>query len=110
MKEAGQAIDVVIDGGELKLQSRQYGADTEVKFITAEGNFTAATGLSTSSAVTKGTDVAGTIAGDEAFGAGGVLLPKVDTNPYGLNLQVQEGLLEMSVLHSPVDLPAKCLY
>lgn len=91
LKEAGEAVDVVIEGGELKLQSRQYGANTKVDFSASGADFTTATGLSTTSVVTSGTDVSGTIAGEAAFGAGDVLLPKIDTNPYGLNLQVQEG-------------------
>ena len=40
---------------------------------------------------TAGTDVAGTIDGKAGFGAGNVLLPKVDSNPYGLNLTVSPG-------------------
>lgn len=91
LKEAGQAVDVIIDGGELKIQSRQYGANTQVQFVAAGDAFEAVTGLSETSVRLNGTDVSGTIAGDAAFGAGDVLLPKIDTDPYGLNLQVQEG-------------------
>lgn len=91
LKDARAQLDVTLQGNTLALTSRQYGVESKVSLVAAGADFTAATGLSTSSATTNGVDAAGTIEGVAAFGAGNVLLPKIDTDPYGLNLTIREG-------------------
>lgn len=92
LKAAKVAVDVTIGGsGEFVITSREYGATSQVQMITAGADFTTATGLETASVSTVGIDVSGLINGDSAFGSGNVLLPKVDSDPYGLNLTVREG-------------------
>lgn len=92
IKEANIAIDVQVgSGGVIELVSREFGSDSKVRITSAGADFASATGLSPSSVTSNGVDVAGTINGVAAFGAGNVLLPKLDTDAYGLNLQVDEG-------------------
>ena len=92
LKEAKAFVDVIVaPGGELQLVSREYGSASKVSFDATGADFAAQTGLSTASASTSGVDVAGTINGETAFGSGNVLLPKIDSDPYGLNLTVKEG-------------------
>lgn len=91
LKEAKLAVDVTIGGsGEFVITSRQFGAASKVEMITADADLTTALGLSTASVSTAGADVAGTINGKSAFGAGEILLPPIDSDPYGLNLTVRE--------------------
>ncbi|SIS46838.1 flagellar filament capping protein FliD [Neptunomonas antarctica] len=92
LKASGALVDVGVEpGGEITLSSRQFGSSSQVS-LTANGTeFATATGLSTASVSTNGHDVAGTINGEAAFGAGEVLLPSIDTDPYGLNLSVKQG-------------------
>ncbi|QEQ95787.1 flagellar filament capping protein FliD [Neptunomonas concharum] len=92
LKEAKAFVDVIVaPGGELQLVSREYGSASKVSFDATGTDFATQTGLSTASASTSGVDVAGTINGEAAFGSGNVLLPKIDSDPYGLNLTVKEG-------------------
>jgi flagellar hook-associated protein 2 len=92
LKESQAFVDVVIEaGGEFKLASREFGTASKVAITTSGADFTAASGLSTLSVSTSGTDATGTINGDAAFGSGNVMLPKIDTDPYGLNLTVRAG-------------------
>jgi len=92
LKEAKAFVDVIVaPGGELQLVSREYGSASKVSFDATGTDFATQTGLSTASASTSGVDVAGTINGETAFGSGNVLLPKIDSDPYGLNLTVKEG-------------------
>ncbi|WP_417223758.1 flagellar filament capping protein FliD [Amphritea sp.] len=88
---ANAFVDVVLDGDKIQLQSRQYGSTSKVEFDAAGTEFASATGLSDASISTAGVDATGTINGEAAFGSGEVLLPAIDTDPYGLNLTVQEG-------------------
>ncbi|MDO6564697.1 flagellar filament capping protein FliD [Amphritea sp. 1_MG-2023] len=85
-------VDVTVnDDGKIELQSRQYGSNSKVQLTASTGaDFSTATGLSNSSTVTVGIDAAGTINGEAAFGSGEVLLPAIDSDPYGLNLTVDE--------------------
>ncbi len=92
LKEAKAFVDVVIEtGGEFKLASREFGTTSKVAITTSGAEFATATGLSTLSVSTNGTNATGTINGDAAFGSGNVMLPKIDTDPYGLNLTVRAG-------------------
>jgi flagellar hook-associated protein 2 len=92
LKESKSFVDVIIEtGGEFKLASREFGTNSKVALATSGADFATASGLSTLSVSTSGTDATGTINGDAAFGSGNVLLPKIDTDPYGLNLTVRAG-------------------
>jgi flagellar hook-associated protein 2 len=92
LKTSKAFVDVVVEpGGEFTLTSRQFGSTSNVSIAANGADFSTATNLSTSSVSTSGRDVAGTINGEAAFGAGEVLLPAIDTDPYGLNLSVREG-------------------
>lgn len=92
LKASKAFVDVTVEpGGELTLASRQYGSTSKVSIAANGADFATSTNLSTSSVSTSGRDVAGTINGEAAFGAGEVLLPAIDTDPYGLNLSVREG-------------------
>jgi flagellar hook-associated protein 2 len=92
LKTSKAFVDVVVEpGGEFTLASRQFGSTSKVSIAANGADFATATNLSTSSVSTSGRDVAGTINGEAAFGAGEVLLPAIDTDPYGLNLSVREG-------------------
>ncbi|MBU2964835.1 flagellar filament capping protein FliD [Amphritea sp. 2_MG-2023] len=86
-------VDVTInDDGKIELQSRQYGSTSKVQFAASTGtDFATATGLSNSSTATTGVDAAGMIEGVAAFGSGEVLLPEIGSDPYGLNITVEEG-------------------
>ena len=92
LKAANAFVDVVVEGGKIQLQSRQYGSSSGVRFDSAGAEFASATGLSTASVASSGVDAAGIINGSAAFGSGEVLLPKIDTDPYGLNLTIAEGM------------------
>lgn len=92
LKAAKAFVDVVIEnGGEFKLASREFGAASKVSIAASGAEFAASSGLSTSSVSTNGTDAVGTINGTAAFGSGNVLLAKINTDPYGLNLTVRAG-------------------
>lgn len=91
IKDARAFVDVLLEGNKIKIVSRQYGSSSNVDITAAGDEFTTATGLADTSVSTNGTDTAGTINGDAAFGSGNILLPKIDTDPYGLNLTIKEG-------------------
>ncbi|GGK72737.1 flagellar filament capping protein FliD [Amphritea balenae] len=90
LKASNDFIDVVIEGDKIKLQSRVYGSDSKVEFSAVGAQFDDNV-LFNNPTETTGVDAAGTINGEAAFGAGDVLLPKLDSDPYGLNLSIQEG-------------------
>lgn len=92
LKDAGNFVDVVVDGGQIQLVSRTYGSSSKVVFETAGAEFATNTGLSETSSSVIGNDVQGTINGEPAFGAGEILLAKIDSDPYGLNFAVKEGM------------------
>jgi len=91
LKGVGAAVDVLFDSGSnsFSFVSRDYGASSSVSF-TEVGVDAAGLGLATDLVGSAGQDVAGSIDGVEAFGAGNILLPAVDSAPYGLNLSVGE--------------------
>ena len=90
IKDSGDQVDVLIDGSRFQIQSRLYGSSSSVSITEPSALFDSATGLNASASSANGVDVAGTINGEAAFGSGEVLLPKIDTDPYGLNLSVGE--------------------
>ncbi|MCP4595918.1 flagellar filament capping protein FliD [Neptuniibacter sp.] len=93
LKEARAAVDVTYDTAtdQFLFTSRQYGSSSNVSFsgTTVE---TQSLGLADSGlTVTAGVDAAGTIGGEAAFGSGNILLPALDSDPYGLNFTILEG-------------------
>lgn len=82
-------VSVEYTAGALQFTSEAYGSSSRVE-ITAVGADAADLGLSVG-AGTPGTDVAGTVDGEVAFGSGQVLLPKLGSAAEGLALKVKEG-------------------
>jgi len=86
------AVDVISDGGALKITSRAFGTSSTVEITSdVNGNLLSAIGLDTSSASVAGMDAQGTINGEEAFGSSNILLPAIGADAYGLNITVKEG-------------------
>ncbi|MCP8898625.1 flagellar filament capping protein FliD [Gilvimarinus xylanilyticus] len=82
-------VAVDFDGSALTFTSEAYGSSSLVA-IKSVGADAAEMGLSVASGV-AGTNVAGTVDGEVAFGSGQVLLPKLGTAAEGLALKVNEG-------------------
>lgn len=99
LKKANVAVDVVYNSTDDRFEftSRAYGASSKVSFTAASTDM-ATLGISTSLTGTAGKDAAGTINGEAAFGSGNVLLPAVNSDPYGLNLTVEPGSLGTSTI------------
>ncbi|MBE9396372.1 flagellar filament capping protein FliD [Pontibacterium sp. N1Y112] len=99
LKATGIAVDVIHNNssppGNFEFVSRQYGDSSKVSF-SATGAGMAKMGITDALTGVAGVDAAGTIDGKAAFGAGNVLLPKVDSDPYGLNFTVGAGSLGTS--------------
>ncbi|MGB0663598.1 MAG: flagellar filament capping protein FliD [Pontibacterium sp.] len=93
-------VDVAYNStdGRFEITSRTYGDTSTVEFSSASTAFETL-GLSTSSTSVAGVDVAGTIDGVAGFGSGNVLLPDVDSDPYGLNFTIEPGALGSSTLN-----------
>ena len=91
LSSANVAVDVAILGGVLSIESRAYGSKSTVAITSDDGaNSLTELGLAVASG-SAGKDVAGSIDGVTAFGLGNVLLPKLDSDPYGMKLTVSEG-------------------
>lgn len=90
IKGAGASVDVSYDGTAFSFESRQYGTSSKVSFTEASSGASSMAGLGihTSLTGTSGRAVSGTIDGQPGFGSGNVLLPALDSDPYGLNLSV----------------------
>jgi len=99
LKGASIALDVSFNStdGRFDFTSREYGSSSNVSFTAASAGF-ASIGITDALTGVAGIDAAGTINGETAFGAGNVLLPKVNSDPYGLNLTVGAGSLGSSTI------------
>ena len=97
LKEVGAALDVTYDAtdGRFEFVSRSYGAASSVSFSGASVAMDTL-GINASLSGTNGVDVVGKIGGEDAFGSGNVLLPKVGSDSYGVNLTVEPGSLGKS--------------
>ncbi len=82
-------VDVIWNTDHFEITSRTYGSKSNVS-VTAVGGSAADLGLDTGTS-TAGSNVAGTIDGVVGFGLGNVLLPELNSDPYGLTLVVQPG-------------------
>lgn len=99
LKGVNAAVDVTYDAANDKFlfTSQQYGSSSSVSF-TGTSNDMKALGLDDSGlTVTSGRDVAGSIGGKAGFGSGNVLLPEIDSDPYGLNFTILEGATAATV-------------
>ncbi|WP_067984302.1 flagellar filament capping protein FliD [Neptuniibacter pectenicola] len=88
---ANVAVDVAYDEAtdQFSFTSRSYGIASSVVFDATDfGADIAELGFITQS--DNGVDVVGTIDGVAGFGSGNVLLPAIDSDPYGLNFTIGE--------------------
>ncbi|MAY40946.1 MULTISPECIES: flagellar filament capping protein FliD [unclassified Neptuniibacter] len=88
---ANVAVDVTYDEAtdQFAFTSRSYGSASSVSFDDTDfGADIAELGFITQS--DTGVDVVGTIDGVAGFGSGNVLLPAIDSDPYGLNFTIGE--------------------
>ena len=88
---ANVAVDVAYDEAtdQFTFTSRSYGVASTVEFDATDfGADIAELGFITQS--DTGVDVVGTIDGVAGFGSGNVLLPAIDSDPYGLNFTIGE--------------------
>lgn len=92
LREANVSLDVTYDSAtdSFSFESNDYGSSSKVSFTAASASM-ADLGITTGLTGTAGTDVAGTIDGVAGFGAGNLLLPDLDSDLYGTNLEVEAG-------------------
>lgn len=95
LKAVGADVDVVWNSDHFEIVSREYGSRSNVS-VTAVGGSAVDLGLE-SGVSSSGVDVAGTFDGVAGFGSSNVLLPKLDTDPYGLSLIVEPGATASTV-------------
>ncbi len=97
LQGAGASVTVSYDGGSgaFLVTSQLYGSKSAVA-VSAIGASAADLGLAAGSG-TAGQDVAGTVGGELGFGVGNVLLPKLDSDPYGLSFIVKAGATNATV-------------
>lgn len=89
------SVSVAYTAGALSFTSDSYGKNSNV-VIASVGADAAELGLA-AKAGTKGTDVAGTVNGEEAFGFGNVLLPAIGSAAEGLKMIIKPGATEATV-------------
>jgi len=85
----GAQVDVIWDTDHFEITSRAFGDSSGVSVV-AKGASSGDLGLA-AGASSSGSDVMGTFDGVLGFGIGKVLLPKLDTDPYGISLIVEPG-------------------
>lgn len=98
IKAAKTTVAVSVDAGKLVFTSDTYGSTSKVEF-TAISTDMGDLGISLG-AGTSGTDVAGTVAGQAAFGYGNVLLPALNSKAEGLSMTVQPGATSGTITFS----------
>ncbi len=91
-------VAVVWDTDHFEITSNAYGAKGDIS-ITVSGISAANLGLDTGTS-TAGLDVTGTIDGESGFGIANVLLPTLNSDPYGLTLVVDPGATTSTVSFS----------
>lgn len=95
LKDNGADVTVTWDGAEFVITSGNFGAKSSVS-VTAVGADAADLGLAAGTS-TAGKDTAGTVGGETGFGVGNVLLPKLDSDPYGLSFIVEAGATSSTI-------------
>lgn len=97
LKGVNATLDVTFDAtdGRFEFVSRSYGSSSVIKMDGASVAMDTL-GINSSLVGTGGVNVEGTINGEAGFGSGNVLLPKVGSDSYGINLTVEPGSLGKS--------------
>lgn len=98
LQAAGSSVSVTWSGSEFVIESSSYGASSSV-VVSDVGANAAELGLS-SGVRDDGQNVAGTVDGKTGFGVGNVLLPELDSDPYGLTFIILEGATDSAVTFS----------
>lgn len=98
LQAAGSSVSVTWNGAEFVIESSSYGASSSV-VVSDIGSSAADLGLS-AGVRDDGQNVAGTVDGKTGFGVGNVLLPELDSDPYGLTFIIQEGATDSTVTFS----------
>ncbi len=97
LKGVNATLDVTFNAtdGRFEFVSRSYGSSSVIKM---DGASVAMDTLGVNSSLVGigGVNVEGTINGEAGFGSGNVLLPKVGSDSYGINLTVEPGSLGKS--------------
>ncbi len=94
LKGVNAGIDVSFDqaSGQFTFTSREYGSNSKVTLLNQSAAMDSlGFGAGSTLTASQGVDVAGTINGEPGFGAGEVLLPKLGSDAYGLNLTIRPG-------------------
>jgi len=89
LTENAATVDVVWNTDHFEITSRRYG-DVSGVSVVAIGGSAGAFGLEAGTS-TSGSNVEGTFNGVVGFGIGKVLLPKLDSDAYGISLVVEPG-------------------
>lgn len=95
LQAGGSSVNVSWDTDHFVIESSRYGAVSAVS-VTAVGANAADLGLAAGTS-SSGKDVSGTVGGKNGFGVGNVLLPELNSDPYGLSFIVQEGATDSTV-------------
>jgi len=91
-------VDVIWNTDHFEITSRRYGDISGVSVV-AIGGSAGAFGLDAGTS-TSGNDVEGTFNGIVGFGTGQVLLPKLDSEAYGISLIVDPGATGTTISHT----------
>lgn len=89
---AGVGVDVSFDSlnNNFVFTSRSYGNSSSINFSSADFGVNAGQFGLVADYSDTGVDAEGTIAGEDAFGSGNILLPPIDSDAYGLNFTIGE--------------------
>ncbi len=96
LQAEGSSVSVVWDIDHFVVTSDRYGSKSNVSFVSVGADALADLGLSGGTS-TSGQDVAGTVGGAVGFGVGNVLLPELDSDPYGLSFFVDPGATSSTI-------------
>jgi flagellar hook-associated protein 2 len=96
LQAEGASVIVLWDTDHFVVSSTRYGALSGVSFDSIGADALADLGLSGGTSI-SGVDVAGTVGGEVGFGVGNVLLPKLDSDPYGLSFFVDPGATSSTI-------------
>lgn len=90
LKGINIGVDVTVEGGKLKISSREYGSSSNISFTSDSAEITSVLGIDPANSGVVGENAQGTINGEAAFGTSNILLPAVGSPAYGLNITVDE--------------------
>lgn len=100
LQAAGADVDVSYNAGTggFDITTRDFGSKTSVAVTNVGGN-AADLGLAAGTSA-AGKDTFGTVGGVAGFGVGNILLPKLDSDPYGLSFTIKPGASASTVTYS----------